>query len=268
MRIRKGVSAGSGMWCRSGLALLLAGWTLTACVQPPEEGLVTGETEQAFFASLEALTPKMSQHEREGLAWAASDLDLATIHARYPGGSPRQIIRGEVRDVLDTYPAKIEALQKQADADAPVRAELGKIVAREARFSIEKNFFGLQPQITASVTNGSRHPVSRLNWRVSLYLNGAETPVVETILSNDYRDQGGFNPGERFRTTLRIGHVRGDEAWTTLEIRNASDRRVVMEPVLDSILDHGERPYLAADPVPQIERMKAAIEAAKRYSDI
>lgn len=268
MHIRKGVSVASRMRCRPLLALLLAGWVLVACTQPADEGLVTGGTEQEFFASLEAKTPKMSQHEREGLAWAASDLDLAAIHARYPGGSPRQIIRGEVKDVLDTYPAKIEALQKQADVDAPLRVELGRIVAREARFSIEKNFFGLQPEIKAVVTNGSRHPVSRLRWRALLYINGADTPVAESILVDDYREQGGFNPGEQFRTTLRVGFVRGDESWSTLEIRNASDRRIVLEPVLSSILDHGERPYLAEDSIPQIERMKATIEAAKLYSDI
>lgn len=268
MRIRKGVSAGSRMRCRPGFALLLTGWVLVACTQPADEGLVTGASEPEFFASLDAMTPSLTQHEREALLWAFSDLDLPKIHARYPGGSPRQIIRGEVRNVLDTYPAKIEALQKQADADAPLRAELGKIVVRDASFSIERNSFGPQPVIKAVVTNGSRHPISRLKWQALLYIDGADSPVAEAILADDYRDQGGFNPGEQFRTTLRVGFVRGDESWTTLEIRNASDRRVVMEPVLDSILDHGERPYLAADPVPQIERMRAALEAAKLYSDI
>ena len=36
----------------------------------------------------------------------------------------------------------------------------------------------------------------------------------------------------------------------------------------DNILDFGERAYLADDPVPQIERMKAAIKDAKDFSDI
>ena len=250
------------------VAIVLIGLVLAACKQPAEEGLVTGGTEEEFFASLNALTPKMTQHERKALAWAASDLDLAAIHARYPGGSPRAIIRGEVKDVLSTYPTKIEALETQAEQDAPLRAELSKIAAREASFSIEKNFFGLQPQIRAAVTNGSQHSVSRLKWRASLYLDGSEEPVAQAILADDYREQGGLNPGDRFRVTLRIGFVKGDEAWSTLEIRNAKNRRVVLEPVLDSILDHGERPYLPEDPIPQIERMNSAVEAAKSYSDI
>ena len=250
------------------VAAVLIGLAATACSSPAEEGLVTGGTEEEFFASLSALMPKMTQHERDALAWAASDLDLAAIHARYPGGSPRKIIRGEVRDVLDTYPGKIEVLQAQAEKDEPLRDELGKIVATETAFSIEKNFFGLQPQIKALVINGSQHPISQLKWRASLYLDEAQTPVAQATLANDYREQGGLNPGDRFRVTLRVGFVKGDEGWSTLEIRNASSRRVVLEPLLDSILDHGERPYLAEDPIPHIERMKSAIEAAKLYSDI
>ena len=37
----------------------------------------------------------------------------------------------------------------------------GKIVATETAFSIEKNFFGLQPQIKALVINGSLYRGSR-----------------------------------------------------------------------------------------------------------
>ena len=67
------------------VAAVLIGLAATACSSPAEEGLVTGGTEEEFFASLSALMPAMTQHERDALAWAASDLDLAAIHARYPG---------------------------------------------------------------------------------------------------------------------------------------------------------------------------------------
>jgi hypothetical protein len=264
-------SAGPSMgrtWWSKVAVIVLIGLTMTACQQPADEGLVTGGTEEEFRASLSALVPKLTPHELEAFQWAVSDFDLPQLHAKYPEGSPRTIIRGEVQDVLDTYPAKIAALEKQAAKDAPLRAELGKIIAREVRFSIEKNFFGLQPVIRAVAINGSRYPVSHLKWRAALYLDGADTPVAQTILVNDYRQQGGFKPGARFQLKLPIGFVRGDETWTTLEIRNATNRRVVLEPVLDSILDFGERAYLAEDPIPRIERMRVAIDAAKRYADI
>ncbi|WP_103074194.1 hypothetical protein [Solilutibacter silvestris] len=210
----------------------------------------------------------MSKHELEAFDWAVQDFDLAKLQSRYPGASPRQIIRGEVRDVLDTYPGMITELQKKAAAEAPLRAELSEITAKDVDFAIEKNFFGLQPIIKATVTNASRYPVSQLKWQAALYLDGANKPVAQAVLNNDYRQNGGLKTGDQFTARFPVGYLRGDEAWTTLEIRNAAKRRVTLEPLLDTILDFGDRQYLAEDPVLQIERKKAAIEAAKRYSDI
>jgi hypothetical protein len=262
-------AAGVGRtWLGRAAAIALLGVSLAACKGPADQRLATGGTEEEFRASLADVVPKMTAHEKEALEWAFSEFDQPQLHAKYPDGSPRTIIRGEVQDVLTTFPAEIEALEKQATKDAPLRAELGKIVARDLRFEIEKTFFGLQAVITATVTNGSRHPVSRLKWGAALYLDGASKPVVATVLTDDYRKQGGLKPGGQYQVRFPIGFVSGDEAWTTLEIRNASTRRVVLVPVLDTVLDFGERAYLVEDPVPRIERMKATIKAAKLYADI
>lgn len=249
-------------------AIFLLTAALVACGGPADEKLATGGTEEELKTSLSAVVPKLTPHELEAFQWAASDFDLPQLHAKYPNGSPRTIIRGEVKRVLNAYPAKIATLEKQVARDAPLRTELGKIVASDAGFTIEKSFFGLQPVVTALVRNGSKHPVSQLKWRAALYLDGADTPVVQTTLTNDYRRQGGLKPGGQFKIRIPIGFVSGDETWTTLEIRNASSRRLTLEQVPGSILDFGERAYLAEDPVPAIERMEAAMAAAKRYSDI
>lgn len=249
-------------------AILLSGFTLVACKGPADQGLVTSGTQEEYRASLDPLIPKMSKHELEAFDWAVSDFDLAKLQNKYPSASPRKIIRGEVHEVLDTFPDKIKALEKKAAEEAPLRDELSGITAKDVDFGIEKNFFGLQPIIKATVTNASRYNVSQLKWKAALYLDDASKPVAQAVLPNDYRQNGGLKTGDQFQVRFPIGYLRGDEAWLTLEIRNAAKRRVTLEPVLDSILDFGERPYLAEDPVPQIERMKAAIETAKRYSDI
>lgn len=248
------------------MALLVA--VLAACSSPADQSLVTGSTSQAYRASFDALYPKLTAHEREAFDWAVSDFDLPKLHAKYPDASPRAVIRGEVEDVLRTYPAKIQALEIESRKQAPLRGELRKIVARNARFRIDRNFFGLQPTIVAGIINGSKLPVSRLNWKASLFLNDATAPTATTTLSNDYRNDGGLGPGQVFTSTFKIGFVRGDESWSTLEIRNATKTRVVLEPILDSIQDFGNRQYLAEDPVGRIENMRAAIAAAKSYDDI
>lgn len=263
-----GTDISQGSWARM-TGIVLAGLVLTACTKGPlDQALATGGSREEYRASLDPLIPKLSKHEVEAFDWAVSDFDLVKLNVKYPGASVRKIIRGEVREVLDTYPDKIKVLEKKVAEEAPLRAKLGKIVAQDAEFGIEKNFFGLQPMIRAEVVNGSPYPVSQLKWNAALYLDGANRPVVQTVLTNDYRQNGGLRPGSRFHVRFPIGYVRGDDAWTTLEIRNAAQRRVVLEPVLGSILDYGERLYLAEDPIPQIQRLKAALSAATRYSDI
>lgn len=251
------------------VALILStGVLLAGCGKPIDEELITGGTDDELLASVAAISPRLTEREREALLWAVSDLDRSAIHAAYPSGSPRQIIRGEVKNVLATYPDQISQWKDQAERDAPVRNELMKVVAKDGEFSLEKNFFGLQPTIRTVVTNGSALPVSQLAWRASLYLGDSSDPVVQSVLDNDYRKQGGLSPGDVYNVTLTVGFVRGDESWSTLEIQNAPVRRVELEPVLSSILDFGNRPYLAEDSSQRIERAEAAIEAAKQYSDI
>jgi hypothetical protein len=252
------------------LALLAGCALLAACSGPIDSSLETGTTPQAYRASLDAVFAQLTPHEQEAFNWAVSDFDLPKLHAKYPGGSPADIIRGEVADVLDTYPDKIDALKPKVAAQAPLRADLAKIASNPGMtwFRIDDNFFGLQPRIATAVENRSQQAVSRLQWRAALYLDGADSPVVTTILTDDYQSEGGLKPGMRKRRLFTVGFVKGDQAWTTLEIRNAKSRRVVLEPVLGSVEDFGGRVLLPEDPAAQIERMEGAIAAAESFRDI
>src|SRR3546814_17266977 len=75
--------------------------------------------------------------------------------------SPRKIIRGQVHEVLATYPEKIKALEASVAAEAPLRAELRKIISSDAEFGIEENFFGLQPFIRVNIRKDRKS--TRLN---------------------------------------------------------------------------------------------------------
>lgn len=249
-------------------AALILSLGLTACTGPLDQELVTNSTQEAYRASLDPLIAKMTPEEVKAFDWAVSDFDLPKLNAKYPRASQREIIRGEVRNVLDTYPGKIATLKADAARDAPVRADLKRIEAVAAQFFIDKNFFGLQPKIKASVINRSSRPVSQLKWNASLFLDGAATPVAQTVLTSDYRNNGGMKPGDAFTTTFNVGFVKGDERWTTLEIRNATKTRVQLELVIDSVQDFGDRHYIGVDPVMQINKLEAVIEAAKSFSDI
>jgi hypothetical protein len=253
--------------CRRSLAAL-AVLALTACSGPADEKLVTSRGLEAYRASLAPIVPKLSPEEAKALDWAVSDLDLDKLHARYPEGSVRDIIRGEARLVLDTYPAAIKTLEARQRTEAPIREQLSRIAAIDPHFFIDKNFFGLQPRIRATILNGSNLPISGLNWKAALYIDGRSEPEATTTLTNDYRDHGGLKPGGRFTVTFNVGFVRGDEGWTTLAIRNARTRRVVLTPVLESVKDFSDRPFVEGDTTAQIAQHKAALQKAAEYESL
>lgn len=258
-------------WLRACSPLTLAvvsALLLAACSGPADQALATGSTSEAYRASLDPIFTQMSAEQQEAFDWAVSDLDLAELHAKYPNASPSEIIRGEVDEVLETYPDKIQELKRRLVEEKPVREDLRKIVATRSRFFIDSNFFGLQPKIEASIVNGSSRPVSQLAWTASLFVGDATEPVATTVLNNDYRPNGGLKPGDTFTVTFKVGFVKGDERWTTLEIRNAASTRVELVPVLDSIRDFGDRPYLANDATREIENLESNIMRAEGYSGI
>lgn len=241
---------------------------LAACSGPMDTALVTGKGPELYFASLNPAFAAMTDHEQKGFNWAVSDIDLDQLHSRYPQKSPRTIIPAEVAQVLKSYPAKIADLEPQALQAQQMREQLAQVKAVQTTFTIEKDFFGLAPKVSATIENGSPLPISALDWTASLYLDDAEAPVVSTTLSDNYRATGGLTPGSQHHRKYSIGFVRGDDAWTTLEIRNAKHARVVLEPVASSAQDFGDRYYMPKDRSAEIERLRAVIAAAKSYQDI
>lgn len=253
--------------CRVSL-VVFACVALNACSGPADQKLVTSQGLEAYQASLAPVVPKLSPEEAKGLDWAVSDLNLEKLNARYPNGSVRDIIRGEAKFVLDTYPAMIKKLEARQRTEAPIRNQLARISAVRTNFFIDKNFFGLQPKIQASIVNGSTLPVSALSWKAALHIDDGVEPVATTTLTNDYRNHGGLKPGGRFAATFNIGFVRGDEGWTTLAIRNARRTRVVLTPLLDTIKDFSDRPYLTSDTEAEIARRRVALKEAAAFASL
>lgn len=254
-------------WSAAGFAVCAC--LLTACRGPMDQPLDTGSSMQAYRASLDPIVEKMTPHERDAYEWAVQGIpNIAALHARYPNGSPRDIISARVSEVRSSYSRTIAELESSAKASASVREDLKKIVASKGQLVIDNDFFGPLPRIKVVVHNGSSRAVSSLQWRASLYLDNAKAPVATTVLSQDFKSDGGFKPGQSFASTFTVGFVRGDETWTTLEVRNAAQRRVLLEPVLNTVRDFGDRPYLANDAVEEIKALREAKTEADKYSDI
>lgn len=266
-------------WFMSLLCLLL----LSACSKGLDRSLVTGEGIEQFQASLQKAAEEMTPEEKEAFSWAVSDFDLARLHKVYPDASPRQIIRGEVKEGLAEWPAQLAELEAQKAKFDPILAELRKIEARAIKFELDRGLSGLEPKIHATVVNGGQLDVSWLEWRASLYLDDGEKPVAVSEVFDNYNrtrgssfmnddeapvPAGGMRSGMEYARTFYVGMGFREDDWTTLEIQNASKRVVVLEPILGSIKDFGDRVYLEGAPYKNIRLLQDSIEAAKKYEHI
>ncbi|HHA2747684.1 TPA: hypothetical protein ACOEQV_000050 [Stenotrophomonas maltophilia] len=249
------------------LALAALG-SLVACGGPADKKLATGGTPEEYRASINQIEKNLSAHERDAFNWAVAGFDLAKLHAAYPNASPRQVIRGQISNVKATYPAQIQDLRSLAQAQEPTRAELAKVraVARELR--IDNSFFGPKPKIDALIVNGSNLSLSQITWLANLYLDGSAKPVARAKLASDFRDLGGLKPGDKISATFAVGFVRGDETWTTLEVRNARSKRVELEPIAETGRDFGDKPYITADYQSKIEVLEKGLRQAESFTDI
>ncbi|MDB5962743.1 MAG: hypothetical protein JWP59_4037 [Massilia sp.] len=243
--------------------------------------LQTGQGSETYNVSLAKAAKDMTEENAQDFTWAVSDLSIDMLNQKYPNATPRSIIRGEAKSVRDRAPkriAELEAIKPKYDA---MLADIAKLTMGDIEFAMERDFHGLQPTVRANVANNSRLPVSQLQWRASLFLDDAKAPVATANLTdsynNDFRgsgflggqakiEAGGLPPGGAAKRSFHIGFVTADANWTTLEIQHAKVRRVVLEPVPESVKDYGGHFYLDGAPYAALEQVKNALAKAEKLS--
>lgn len=262
-------------------AVFLAVFLVACSGKGIDRKLETGKGADVYGASIAEASKDMTQEEAEAFNWAVSDLSLETLNQRYPNGTARSVIKGEsglVRERASKRIAELEAVKPKYDA---ILDQIAKLTADDTRLEMERNLHGLQPTVHAAIRNDSRLPVSQLQWRASLYLDDQETPVASSTIMDLYNnssqgsslfgeqgkiDAGGLPAGGAAKRAFRIGFVTGDANWTTLEIQNAKVRRVVLEPLPESVKDYGGRFYLEGAPYKELEQWKNALATAEKLS--
>jgi hypothetical protein len=264
-------------------AILLLLFSLAGCSKGLDRKLITGQDEEKYQASLTLAAKEAQPDEVEAFNWAVSDFNVAKLHATYPDATMRQIIQGEVKAGLAVWPQRLAELQKLKSHFDEIRAELGKIKTESVAFELKRDFFGIKPTIEAIVVNGSKLGVSKLTWRAQLFIDGQKEPVASAELYDLYNNAhvgtslfdedaqskkvapGGLAPGATVSRSFQVGHVTGNANWSTLAIQNASQRTVVMTPILDSVTDYNDKEMTKGDPGEAIEQLQANIEAARKY---
>ena len=257
---------------RTALLPLALGLTLAACAGPMDRALDTGNGDAAYCQRLNPLFAQRASQQQEAYNWAVSDLTIAQIHQLYPDATPRQVIEGEVARVLEKNPARIVELQPALARHQAQQARLDKLVVSDVQFSIGKDFFGLQPTLQLQLDNGSDLSFSRTGWQASLYLDDATAPVATHAFSLDHTGHNGLRPGQQRRFTTTLGNLSGAADWITLEIQDATERRVVIERQsrdwLPGHRDLGGRSHHIGSPQAEIDRLQAVIDDARKWQQL
>jgi len=264
----------------------------TGCEKGIDRHLETGKGKEAFFASVQKAASEITtDREAQAILWSVSVSDADStndIHARYPNATLREVIRGEVKRVIDENTQALAALEPKKAASDALLGELKKIVAEDIRFSLERDFFGLQPRISAKVSNRGNLAVSQLRWRAALFVDGRtepaavaepydsynETRIAPQILKNfgvareTDRPSKGLLPGVSVNRKFTVGHGLGQDAWKTIEIQNSKQMRVELSIVPSSVKNLSDQQYWGPETSAEYNARKKALDTARSYSDI
>lgn len=251
------------------LGLLLAVSAMaTACGGPADTKMITDGSQQDYRASIDAIDARLSPHERDAFNWAVAGMDLENLNAKYPNASVKELVRGQVKAIKSENPHRIQSLLDQAKAQAPILADLQNIRTNDAKFVVESGFFGPTPIIEARIVNASSLPLSQVSWLATLYVNEQAQPSAQTQVHSGFRKIEGLKPAREVTARFKVGFVKGDEAWTTLAIRQATTTRVELSVIPESALDFSDKPYVGGNHQQAIKLLEQQLERAARFADI
>lgn len=255
-------------WVTVCISLLL----LQGCSKGINRQLDTEHGMEPYKASLQQAFKDMPEKEQRAFDWAVSDFNLERLHALYPNKTPQTIIRAERDKIIADVPPRLAQLAPAKTAYEAAYADLLKVQAADARFVMEKDFFGLQPTVVATIHNGSKHDLSSADFIARLYVDDRPEPVAQsTLFSNYNNDSGnstGLRQGESVAMRFRVGFVSGDASWKTVEIQQARKTRVELTVLPDSAKDTGNRALLDDSAAKQFKALEDALATAKSYADI
>lgn len=226
------------MKVRTFILVLGMAFGLAGCNSGLDHKLDTSHGVEAYKSSLAEATKDMKKSEIEAFDLYVEELSIEKLSELYPDATPRKVIRGQAKKVIEgTAKIKPELEKMIPDFDKEFAALEGGIKAVNAKFSVEKDFFGDQPKVRATVQNTSGQGLTALKWQVDLYINGADKPVASSVVEDNYKGGGGIKDGYEYKRDFTLGFVRGDDRFTTLEIQNAKQREVRLTLLVNDCTD-------------------------------
>jgi hypothetical protein len=185
------------------------------------------------FTSQETYSEKINKdlkdigsEKEEAFNWAVDGITFEEIRERYKSSSYRQIAESELDRKAAAVKTRLPEFEKSLKTIAD---DLAKIRVEISNERIVGDFFGPQFKFDIKVNNDSLRDISKLAWNASLYLDDSSTPVAKTVVWSFYESSGGLKAGQISRETIHVGNITSPADWVTLAVRNAKERKIVLE---------------------------------------
>jgi len=122
--------------------------------------------EFSYRVSLDKAWMEMSDEQKNAYNWAVEKYNLTQLLAKYPGITPRKVIKGEANERLAVQEKKLSELKSYLSANERQLAE-AEAFAQEAKKELAK----MESKSTGNeriIYNGSRFDLSFLEWVVRI----------------------------------------------------------------------------------------------------
>lgn len=264
------------------IALIACTLFLTACSKGIDANLTTGEGAEAYRASLAKLEENMTPEDLKAFNWAVENMTIESLHQMYPNATPREIIRKTAAYYIEEGNKRLTDLEQSKPRYDQQLEQLKLINTENVRFTMDRNFHGLQPTVSATIINDSDLPVSKMALFAQLYIDNKVEPVATYEITANFNNAsfgrglfdtnkpisaGGLAPHTRINKDFHIGFVTGDISWTTLEIQKASQYRVTLTPMYYSVEDYANVRYMQGAPYSEIEQITTLLQQADQYKE-
>lgn len=202
------------------------------------------------------------------LYWASSNYSDDSEHGiDFNKQTARQVIINLLNKKIQSNQVKlIEAKRELEEQNERIKADdlfFDSISFSNIKYDALNNKGFFNPEVNATIYNGTNTPMSSLRVLASLYINGDNTPVAESNGFVIFSD--GLDAGQKKNVAISVFEpsFTKEGSWKTLAIKKAKSNLVVIRPIEISNLSEQKIKRTSIDSLDKIKQKIEVLESNK-----